>query len=320
MMESKKCISIVPLENECVKVVECIQGLEYQYIAVENILQEKDSVRAAEVLICRDRDLTIELLEAFQQLKFIFVVSAGVEKLPFEYLKQREITVCNCGGVSDAAMSDYAIGAMLLFSSCFKKCIEYKQNRHWQRFLYTDSLKSKRLLIVGAGRIGSAIAQKASSFGMDIVGIRNRCINSPFFSRIAAMEQLDTELAEADYVVCTLPLTETTVHLFDKNRFGKMKHTAVFINISRGKIVDEKALINSLKNDCLAGAVLDVFETEPLPEDSELWDLENVVLTPHSSGRLEGFLKYAVEKFAINVKAYIQGDALPNQINLNRRY
>lgn len=320
MQRKIKCVSIEHLKDEWMQKIREKCTLELHYVSRENIDFSADLLSEAEILICRDRDLSEEFLDTFKRLKFIFIVSAGVEKLPFEYLKKRNIRVANSGGISDEAMSDYAVGAMLLFSSRFKECMEYKSQHYWKPYLMTDVLKQKRLLIVGAGKIGQAIAKKASVFGMHITGIKRKLNTLPDFDEISILKDLDIELPKADYVVCTIPLTEETYHLFDRQRFEKMKKTAVFINLSRGKVIDQSALIEILDMRKIRGAVLDVFETEPLEHESALWDLDNVVLTPHSSGRIEDFLRYAVDVFITNVNQYCYGEKMDNAVDLENRY
>lgn len=319
-MGNWKCVTIEQMDEGIIRHVETETGISVSYIERGSVLVGQECYNDVQILVCRDRDLSKVFLDRFSALEFIFIISAGVEKLPFSYLQERQITVANCGGVSDDAMSDYVIGAMLLFSSRLKDCILYQRVRHWQKYLVTDSLCKKRLLIVGVGKIGTAIAEKASAFHMEIVGIKSMPLNADNFLYITTLENLDEELENADYVVCTLPLTEKTHHLFQADRFIHMKPSAIFINVSRGKIVDEQAIYEALRDKLIGGAVLDVFETEPLSDNSPLWEMDNVVITPHSSGRIQGFLGHAMSKFIENVRAYITDEEIPNRIDLSKRY
>ena len=320
MGKKLKCISIEPLKSEWMQTIRSKCEVELYYVSRENLNQNEELLGDAQILICRDRDLSEAFLSKLKKLELVFIVSAGVEKLPFEYLKKRDITVANAGGVSDTAMSDYVIGAMLLFSSRFKECIEYKNQHYWKPYLMTDVLMNKKLLIVGAGKIGQAIAKKAKAFEMKIVGVKRTMGVLTDFDRLTTLDKLDEELEDADYVVCTIPLTDNTYHLFDKQRFEKMKDTSVFINVSRGKIVDEEHLTDILLERKIRGAVLDVFETEPLASESTLWGLDNVILTPHSSGRIEEFIRHAIDIFIINVKQYCRGERMDNEVDLEFRY
>ncbi len=313
-------LSIEPLKENWILEIERRIGETIKVVLKDEILKDKDAQNNAEVLICRDRDLTEDFLELFPQLHLIYIVSAGVENLPFQYLKKRDILVANTGGVSDSAMSDYVIGAILMFSCKFWDCFNYKQERYWKPYLITDSLQGKELLIVGAGRVGQAVAEKGKSFGLRTTGIKKTISEVPFFDEIDILDNLDTHLEKADYIVCTLPLTQETCYLFDEMRFHHMKEEAVFINISRGKLVKEEGLVKALRKGRIRGAVLDVFEKEPLDESSELWNLENLIITPHSSGRIEDFLKYSMYVFEKNIINYRNGKMLPNKVDLVKGY
>lgn len=313
-------ISIEPLKPEWINSIEKKIG-EKIHLIHKNELDENGCLIAdSEVLICRDRDLSEGLLMKFPALKFIFVVSAGVEKLPFDYLQQNGIVVANTSGVSDAVLSDYVIGAMLMYSSKFFDCFRYKQENYWKPYLMSEGLFGKELVIVGAGKVGRAVAAKATAFGMRVVGIKSQVTEESLFNVIDVLDNLDSYLATADYVACTLPLTKETYHLFTEEKFSIMKESAVFINVSRGKLVDEQGLISSLKANSIKGAVLDVFEEEPLNSESELWSLENVIISPHSSGRIAEFLKYSMGVFEKNLLAFRNKEKLPNQVDLEKGY
>ena len=146
-----------------------------------------------------------------------------------------------------------------------------------------QELSGKTVCILGCGSIGSECARRFTVFDCSVIGVATARRSQPFFEEVVALEDLDTVLPQADVVVVTLPLTETTRHLLDESRFARMKPGALLVNMARGTIVDTDALLAALKSGHLSGAVLDVFEEEPLGADSELWDLENVLITPHNS-------------------------------------
>lgn len=314
------CISIEFLKEEWILNVKRNCGVNIELVERGLEAEYKEKIEECEVLICRDRDLSEAYLDKFLALKYIYIVSAGVEKIPFNYLKRRKINVINSGGTSDSAMSDYVIGAMLLFSCRFKECVESKIKRHWEKFLLSESLKGKKLLIVGAGKIGRAVAKKAKAMEMTVYGIKRDIVEVPGFDEIFSLQELEKILPVADYIVCTIPLTKETVYLFDKSKFSRMNTDAVFVNISRGKIVNEKDLITVLEGKNIKAAVLDVFETEPLPKESRLWELDNVVITPHSSGRIEEFLGKSMEIFSYNMNCLIENKRIPNLIDLEKGY
>ena len=232
----------------------------------------------------------------------------------------RNIVVANSGGISDSFISDYVIGAMLMFSCRFLDCFYYKQKKFWKPYLYTDALRGKKLLIAGAGKIGKAVAQKAVSFGLSVTGVKTEITEETFFDSIITLNSLEMYLEEADYVVCAMPLTQETYHLYDSRRLDRLKKDAVFINISRGGLVDEDYLAGLLEQKRIRGAVLDVFEKEPLGRESMLWELENAVITPHSSGRCEQFLRHSLRVFGRNLTAYRKKQILPDMVDLDKGY
>lgn len=313
-------ISLEPMRAEWLEEIAKQTGQEVKVVSRDLVQENEELLSVAEILICRDRDLKSELLDILQSVKWIFVVSTGVDKLPFKVLREKGIEVVNSPNVSDEAMSDYTIGAMMLYSCKFKELLHYQKEKYWKPYAMTDPLCGKKLLIVGAGRIGQRIAQKAKVFGMNLYGICRETKELPAFDVVKGMEALPELCIMADYVVCTLPLTAETKYIFDEDVFRTMKKEAVFINISRGGLVNTEALVKCLKERVIAGAVLDVFEKEPISADSELWELDNLVITPHSSGRIENYLEQAMKIFAENLREYIETGKLINTVDLRKGY
>lgn len=312
--------SIEPLKPHLLSLIKEETGGNVSYIDRLTFFDCKDEHSKVEVMICRDRDNVSSIIDACPNLKMLFIVSTGVEKLPFDKLRNSNVVVGNTGGVNCDIMSQYAMGYILSQSARVCENLINQKNHYWKKFQCVDSLEGKNLLIVGAGRTGQLIAAKATPFGMNCVGIKNHISELANFQEVTTLENLDKYLAWADFVVCTIPLTPSTVGLFNYDRFCKMKPTATFINISRGKHVVTTDLIRALKEEKLKSAILDVFETEPIPQDSELWDLPNLYLTPHSSGRLENFMDEAIHYFINNYNAFLEGKVLPNKVNLTDGY
>lgn len=315
-----KIYTIEPLTPSQQEILTSNTNLEVVQLDRNACLAEKETILDIEILICRDRDRVSDFIDNCPNLRLIFIVNTGVEKLPFEKLREKNIVVCNTGGINAPIMSEYVMGAILQHSTRIKENIQNQANHHWKKFQCVDSLSGKRLLIVGAGRTGHLIARKAKAFDMHVTGVKKHLGELPFFDKIVSLDELDDELKSADYVVCVLPLTPETNQLFNYSKFEKMKTEAVFINISRGKLCIEQDIIKALINHCIASAVLDVFENEPLSTDSPLWDCPNVIITPHSSGRLEDFMTEAVKYAATNIHAFVKGKELPNKVNLENGY
>lgn len=310
--------TLEPLSKVSIKTIENALGEHINTIDRNNIDYSKLS--DIDILIARDRDITTELIRRCENLKFLFIVSAGVEKLPFEILKKRSIVVANSGDLSAEAMAEHVIGVMLMFSAKLLLSVINQRKKFWQKFVINETLVGKRILIVGAGKIGQCIASKAKAFDMNVIGVKNSITELPFFDEIYTLSNIDSLLASADYVVCTLPLTPETAKIFDYSKFLVMKANAIFINISRGPLVVEDDLIMALDKKLIGGAALDVFTPEPLRQDSKLWDYENVIITPHSSGRIENFVEKTIPVFINNVKEYRKHGVAVTKIDLNKGY
>jgi phosphoglycerate dehydrogenase-like enzyme len=183
-----------------------------------------------------------------------------------------------------------------------------QQQKKWERQKLTE-LRGKTILILGLGHIGREASRILSCLGAQVLAVDKK--NS---------EELDEMLPLADFVVICLPLTKETHHLFSREKFNRMKPTAVLINVGRGAIVNEKELLSALLQKTIAGAALDVQETEPLPQDSPLWAMENVVITPHHSASSDAYTDRAVEQFCTNLRAYVKGEPLPNLIDKTAGY
>lgn len=227
-------------------------------------------------------------IEQFANLRFIQLTSAGFDRVPMDYIKEHGIEIHNAGGVYSIPMAEFAIcGVLQLYKqSCF---FNKNQKQHiWEKSRTLGELAGKRAVIVGAGNIGSEVAKRLKAFDVTVVGIDITTDERPYFDKIELLETLDEQLKTADIVVLTLPLTDDTKGIFNKSKFDLLKYGAIFVNIARGRLVVENDLIDALNEKRLSGAVLDVFETEPLEKESPLWDMDNVIITPHNSFVGEG--------------------------------
>ncbi|WJH34544.1 D-2-hydroxyacid dehydrogenase [Paenibacillus sp. CC-CFT747] len=210
-----------------------------------------------------------QLLDAAPKLKWVQVSSAGVDMVPLEALADRNIVLTNSSGVHSIQMSEHALGAMLYWARRFREFDRSQQEKRWARRVPTGELHGQTVGILGTGSIGKAIAQKAKAFGMTVYGYNRSGGDSPEYDvTLTGQEGLTRLLRESDYVVSLLPKTAETEKLLGLEQFQRMKINAYFINMGRGEVVDESALIQALNEKWIAGAALDVFEEEPLPEDS----------------------------------------------------
>ena len=222
-------------------------------------------------------------IEQFHSLKYIQLTSAGFDRVPMDYIKQHGIEIHNARGVYSVPMAEFALTGILQLVKQSRFFYENKKQHIWEKSRTLGELAGKTAVIVGAGNIGSEVAKRLKAFDVTVVGIDITTDQRPYFDKIELLKNLDEQLKAADIIVLTLPLTDDTKGMFDKSKFDLMKNSCIFVNIARGQLVIENDLIDALKNQKISGAVLDVFETEPLEKTSPLWDMDNVIITPHNS-------------------------------------
>lgn len=240
---------------------------------------------AIEGVVCNGLFLTTPI-EAFPNLKYIQLTSAGYDRVPMDGVNRRGIEIRNARGVYSVPMAEFALCGVLELCKQSRFFSENQKKHHWEKQRGLHELCGKTVCVVGCGSVGTACATRFGALGMKVLGVDLYPREDAAYASIAPLEELDTVLPASDVVIVTLPLTEETRHLFGAERLSLLKPTAVLVNIARGAVVDTDALIRRLPT--LGGAVLDVFEQEPLGEDSPLWDAENVILTPHNSFVGEG--------------------------------
>lgn len=254
------------------------------------------------------------------RLEWVHVAGAGVDAVLFPDLVESSVTVSSSRGIFDRSIAEYVLGLILLFAKDFHRSFEYQRNRKWVH-RETAMLAGKRLLVVGAGPIGRMLARHARCLGMEVSAVARTARSSDEdFGRVFASEDLDKALPEADYVVIAVPLTAQTEGMFGTAQFERMKRSARLINVGRGRIVDEPALVEALREVQIAGAALDVFWEEPLPQDHPLWDMPQVVISPHMSGDFVGWLDALGELFVDNFQRWRQGDELLNVVDKEKGY
>lgn len=241
-------------------------------------------------------------IEKFPNLRYIQLTSAGFDRVPMDYVKKRHIEIHNARGVYSIPMAEFALSGVLALMKQLPFFRENQKAHRWEKHRGLIELSEKTVCIVGCGSVGSECAKRFSAFGCRVMGIVTAERQQPWFEAVYGTEQLDAQLSQADIVVLTLPLTERTRYLLNEERFAAMKQGAILVNIARGAVVDTAAMVEALLSGKLGGAVLDVFEEEPLLEDSPLWEMENVILTPHNSFVGEGNEKRLADLITQNLQ------------------
>lgn len=259
-----------------------VKKLAHTVVFMQN---EKDELpclyEEVEGVICNGLFLYHDI-KKFKNLKYIQLTSAGFDRVPMDYVESHGIKIYNARGVYSIPMAEFAISGVLQLYKQSKFFYENQKNCVWEKRRDLLELNGKSVCIIGAGNVGTECAKRFKAFGCKVVGVDLFPKEDENYEIVYPLESLDDVLSKSDVVVLTLPLTEKTKGLINKNRFDKMKDNAVLVNIARGLVVEEKALLDALENKLL-GAVVDVFESEPLPNDNPLWKKENVIITPHNS-------------------------------------
>ena len=221
-------------------------------------------------------------ISRFPKLKFIHTTSHGLDHMPMDYIRAHGIRLCDARGVYGVPMAEYALGGVLQLYKELPLLAQRQRAHRWERCETIRELSGRQVTLLGIGSVGTECARRFSAMGCRCVGLcRHPKAEDGIPQR--GIDELDAVLPETDILLVTLPLTDETRGLMDARRFALLKSGAVLVNMARGHIVDAAAMAAALQSGQLSGAVVDVFDTEPLPPDSPLWDLPNCILTPHSS-------------------------------------
>jgi D-2-hydroxyacid dehydrogenase (NADP+) len=266
--------------------------------------------------------LPVDVVARSPKLKWVQMTSAGVDRFLTDELRQSKVIMTNVRGMHAVPMGEFVLGQMLMFAKGAQHCFQQKQGKQWKPFM-PSMLHSKTVGIVGLGSIGHEIARLSKAFGMRVLAVRRsegKVKTARYVDDIFPREQFKQMLSESDFIVLTVPLTAETLKIIGEQEFRSMKPTAYLINVARGNVVDEEALVRALEENRIAGAALDVFAVEPLPASSRLWDLSNVIFSPHIAGGMEGYAEQANDIFCENLKRYLAGKKLLRIVDKQKGY
>jgi phosphoglycerate dehydrogenase-like enzyme len=272
------------------------------------------------------------------KLRWVQLHSAGINQVQDTPLWQSDVVITTLSGIHASNMAEYVLMMILAFAHRLPRMLDYQAraewpSQRWAKFVPQD-VRGATLGLIGYGSIGREVGRLAHAFGMRVLGVhRGGSAGSPGYElpelagqpgaepdRLYTPDQLAQMLAECDYVVLAVPHTSATHHLMDQTTLRAMKPTALLVNVARGAVVDEAALILALREGWIAGAALDVFEQEPLPANSPLWKMENVIISPHISGFTPHYDERATALFAENLRRYLAGEPLLNRVEREREY
>lgn len=279
----------------------------------------------AEILYDFPRGHVRDLLSVAPKLRWIQGSMAGAGEVAGKAgLLETDVTVTTASGVYSGPLAEFALMAMLQHAKRLNRLREEKAAKLWRQGI-SGTLETKTLCVVGLGNIGRAVAVRARPFGMRVVGVKRTVREADeawnYADDLHETADLNAALGEADYVVLTLPGTPETRHLLDTKALAAIKPGAYFVNIGRGAVVDEAALVEALRSGRLSGAALDVFEEEPLPKESPLWEMKNVILSPHSTDVVPEIINtLQTDLFHDNLRRYLAGEPLVNELDKKLLY
>lgn len=300
--------------------MKAIEELGYELVfAKETEVSATEEIADIDVLVCYDPFALLDVAK-LPQLKWIQLSSIGIDQLPKEKVLQQGITVTNNRSGYSIPMGEWIVMKTLELLKNSKAYYEKQLMKKWQ--IDTDLLElyHKTICFVGTGSIATEAAKRLQGFDVNILGINTTGRDMPYFNRCYPMAELKEALSQADVVVLSIPATKATHQLINQGNIMDIKKGACLINIARGSILEEAALMEALRSGHLSGAALDVFEQEPLPEDSPLWELPNIVITPHNSWISEMRNERRFQITYENLKRYISGEKLVNIVDINRGY
>jgi phosphoglycerate dehydrogenase-like enzyme len=261
------------------------------------------------------------LLDRAKKLRFIQAIGAGTDQFPRDELAKRGIRLASARGVNARAVAEHAMALILALSRRLPEARDNQKRRVWRQMIgdlsqREDELAGKTLLIVGLGDIGGRLARLAKAFDMRVVGLRrNPAAGRGAADVVHSMSELKSLLPEADFVALTCPLTPETENLIGAEALARMKPSAHLVNVARGRVVDEAALIETLAAHRIAGAALDVTVEEPLPSNSPLWGMKQVLITPHTAGETRRYEDNVIEILRDNLQRLWRGEKeLRNQV------
>ena len=272
--------------------------------------------------------LSVAMVERAPRLRWVHSTAAAVANLlPLDEFAARGIIVTNSRGIQAVPIAEHVMGGLLVLARRFNVMFDAQRDRRWiQNELTHDawpwSLQGRKMTILGLGTIGQEVARRAHAFGMSVTGIRRR-LDQPvpaFVERMVGPDRLHDALSGSDVLVISAPFISGTDGLISAKEIALLNPGAIIINVARGKIVDEAALIAAIQSGHLGGAVLDVFEREPLDRASPLWTLPNVIISPHSSGVRPDHWDEVIDLFSENLRRFQRGEPLLNMVNCDAGY
>ena len=263
---------------------------------------------------------TKDLKEIAPNLKWIHVISAGVNHLsPFNWMKE-DLVLTNSSGVHAKKAGEFGLMSILMLQNHMTRLVTHQKNKEFVSLL-GKPIEGRKVVVVGTGSLGGSVIKHISKLGADVIGVNRRGKNVEGCSKVITFDKIDEVLSDADFLYLAVPETKETKDLINKERLNKLKPTCGIVNIGRQSVLDYDSLRIKLKNNEIAGAILDVFSQEPIPKESKLWHTPNLIITPHVSSDSEGnYIEMVLMIFFKNLKLFLENKELINQIDKNLGY
>jgi phosphoglycerate dehydrogenase-like enzyme len=274
-----------------------------------------DELAQVQTVMTYGYDMTPEMTKKMSRLQWLHVAQSGMDPLPFDLLQERQVFITNSRGINSSIISEYVLCAMLNITRKTFEYVERARQKIWDSEIKVDELSLKTVGIFGLGKVGRQVAKRAKAFGMQVWGVDIHTDEVPFVDKVFLPHHRQEVLSHCDFIVLCLPLLPTTDGMIDRQELSVMPDTAWIINVGRGPLINTDALIEAVDAGQIAGAVLDVFATEPLPADDKLWARKNIWITPHTAG--DHFQQYAprlVEIIRYNLAQYPHFEQMQNPV------
>lgn len=326
-MAKTNLLVICPPDHYALRNLEPLKDTAEIFISSDEAELERRAKAAEVILFAGLSGKSVNFQNVWKHAKnvqWVHSLSAGVEKVLFPELITSPVPLTNARGVFKRSLAEFTVLGMLYHYKRARRLVESQRKHHWDDFK-VRFIHDRVMGVVGYGEIGRECALLANGMGVKIHALRRnpeKSAKDPLLERVFKVEELQQMLAEIDILVCAAPLTPETHHMISDAQFEVMKPTAMVMNVGRGPVIDEAALIRALQSGKIAGAALDVFEHEPLPEESPLWDMESVLISPHCTDRTEDpdWLDLSMQFFVENFRRYQSGKALENVVDKKAGY
>lgn len=311
----KKIYTFIPLKEEHKKLLESSSS-NCKFIHLGLIKPTLDQVKDANVII---GNIPVEILKNIPNLEFVQLNSAGINGYSDNPDFPKNVSLANAAGAYGVAISECILADILTLMKHIPSYIQNQSNHKWKDEGKVKSIYNSQILVLGLGDIGKEFSKRAYAMGAHITGIKRNIKDKPeYVDKLCTMDSLYEELEKANIIVSSLPGSKSTYHLFDKEALTHVKKQPIFVNVGRGSLIDSSVLEKALKENIFSGAYIDVTDSEPLPKEDELWNLNNLIITPHVTGgyHLEETLNRIVEISAANIQKYCEGKEIINKVNL----